>query len=115
MFEGVFGFLSSASGPIIGLLGGALVACIVLLVRLYRKQQELARAVHHMRPGLLLMSSDARIILCNERYRAIYGMSPEIVKPGATLRDVVAHRQALGQFSGNIDEYVTSIRKRIAA
>jgi methyl-accepting chemotaxis protein len=42
----------------------------------------------------------------------MYGMSPEIVKPGATLRDVIAHRKSIGQFTGDVNEYVDGVLQR---
>ena len=38
-------------------------------------------------------------------------MSPDIVKPGATLRDILAHRAEIGNFTGNLDEYIADIRQ----
>ena len=36
----------------------------------------------------------------------MYRASPEVVKPGCTLRDLLIYRKATGGFSGDIDEYI---------
>jgi diguanylate cyclase (GGDEF)-like protein len=35
----------------------------------------------------------------------MFGVSADIVKPGCHLRDIVLHRQAIGSFVGDVDEY----------
>jgi PAS domain-containing protein len=71
-------------------------------------------ALNHMTQGLCMVDAKARIILCNDRYVQMYGMSPAIVKPGASLRDVINHRIAVGQFTGDPDKYMAEIQDRIA-
>jgi PAS domain S-box-containing protein len=73
-----------------------------------------ATALNHMTQGLCMVDAKTRIILCNDRYLKMYGMSPEVVKPGATLREVIEHRKAMGQFSGDVENYMAEIRDRIA-
>jgi methyl-accepting chemotaxis protein len=67
-----------------------------------------------MTQGLCMVDPKTRIIVCNDRYVQMYGMSPAIVRPGATLRDVIVHRKEIGQFAGDPDKYVAEIRERIA-
>jgi NO-binding membrane sensor protein with MHYT domain len=52
-------------------------------------------AVDNMSHGLLLFDASERIVICNRRYIEMYGLSPEIVKPGCALRDLILHRQVL--------------------
>ena len=40
-------------------------------------------------------SSDQRVVVCNERYTTLYGLTPADVKPGTTRRAIVGYR-ALG-------------------
>jgi diguanylate cyclase (GGDEF)-like protein len=72
-------------------------------------------AINNMTQGLLLFDSSARLIVCNQSYMAMYRLSPEAVKPGIGLRDLVAHRKAIGSFNGNVDEYCTALSRSIAA
>jgi len=73
--------------------------------RLALDKQRLNTAINNMSQGLLLFDAHARLVVCNQRYIQMYGLSPEVVKPGCSYRDIIAHRQALGSFKGNVDEY----------
>jgi PAS domain S-box-containing protein len=92
------------------------VGCYAMLSRMRAKRQNrhYATALNHMTQGLCMVDSRARIILCNERYIKMYGMSANVVRPGVSMREVLKHRAEVGQFSGNIDEYMATILERIA-
>ena len=62
-----------------------------------------------MTQGLLLYDSSAGLIVCNERYLAMYGLSREVVKPGLSLRDLGLHRKEMGTFRGDVDEYLAAV------
>jgi len=68
-------------------------------------------AINNMTQGLLLFDSEARLIVCNQSYIAMYGLSPDIVRPGITLRDLVSHRKQIGSFDGDIDEYCSTLSR----
>jgi diguanylate cyclase (GGDEF)-like protein len=62
-------------------------------------------AINNMSQGLLLFDSAERIVVCNQRYIEMYGLSPDIVRPGCSFRDLILHRQSVGTFTGDVDEY----------
>ena len=62
-------------------------------------------AVNNMTQGLLLYDSDARIVLCNQRYLEMYNLSPDVVRPGCHFRDLIVHRKEVGSFRGDVDEF----------
>src|SRR5689334_8459004 len=108
--------------------GASVLAIAILLILVVRKlsqqhrQQQLRltlekwrldTAVNHMTQGLLLFDSSQRLVICNERYLEMYGLSPEIIKPGCSFREVVAHRKATGSFTGNIDLYIDRVLRDI--
>ncbi|PWT87818.1 MAG: bifunctional diguanylate cyclase/phosphodiesterase [Proteobacteria bacterium] len=68
-------------------------------------------ALNNMSQGLLLFDAAERVVVCNGRYLEMYGLSPEIAKPGCLFRDLLAHRQAVGSFSGDVDEYRAAIAR----
>ncbi len=72
-------------------------------------KQRLNTAINNMSQGLLLFDAEARLVVCNQRYIEMYGMSPDIVKPGCSFRDIVAHRKEVGSFKGDVDEYCSRI------
>src|SRR5215470_16526129 len=80
-----------------------------------RKDEQLLRTVlNNMSQGVLMFDSETRLIFCNNRYIELYELSPEVVKPGCLLRDLLKHRAELGTFSGDVDEYVSRLSAGIA-
>jgi diguanylate cyclase (GGDEF)-like protein/PAS domain S-box-containing protein len=54
-------------------------------------------ALNNMSQGLLMADNDRRVIVCNKRFREMFGLQPEEVEPGARLDDllhVTMERQA---------------------
>jgi diguanylate cyclase (GGDEF)-like protein len=76
------------------------------LSELREQNQRLQVAFDNMSAGLIMFDGSARVVVCNSRYLEMYCASPEVVKPGCTLRDLLIHRKAAGGFSGDIDEYI---------
>ena len=44
-------------------------------------------------------------MICNQQYIDMFGLSPDVVKPGCHLRELIRHRQQLGSFVGDVDAY----------
>jgi PAS domain-containing protein len=72
---------------------------------LQEKNLRLDGAVNNIAQALLMFDSEARLVLCNDRYRQMYGLSPEMVRPGASLHSLLVHRKELGNFSGDPERY----------
>jgi PAS domain S-box-containing protein len=110
---------ANESGLVTGL--AALLFCAVVYgglatlgwMRARKQNRQYATALDHMTQGLCLVDAKTRIILCNQRYITMYGMSPKVVKPGTSMRDMLKHRASVGQFSGDIDQYMAAIQDRI--
>jgi diguanylate cyclase (GGDEF)-like protein len=81
--------------------------------RLWREKRRLDTAVNNMTQGLLLFDSSERLIVCNQRYLDMYGLSAEVVKQGCSFREVIAHRKAAGSFVDDVDEYCERVRREI--
>ena len=93
------------------------IATIYLIVRqlkrqhaaaqrlLSEKSQHLDCAINNMTQGLLLFDASGRLVICNQRYIDMFGISPEVAKPGCHLRDLIRHRQETGSFVGDVDAY----------
>ncbi len=82
--------------------------------RLALEKERLDTAINNMTLGLLLYDSDARIVLCNQRYLEMYDLSPDVVKPGCHFRDLIAHRKETGSFPGNVDEFCATVLRNVA-
>ncbi len=81
--------------------------------RLSIEKQRLDTAVNNMMQGLLLFDPAQRLIVCNRRYIAMYGLSPDVVKPGCSFRDVIRHRQETGSFTGDLDAYCDEVLSNV--
>jgi diguanylate cyclase (GGDEF)-like protein len=53
-------------------------------------------ALNNMSQGLCMLDSRLHVIVCNRRYIEMYGLSPEIVKPGVSMREIMEHSCDLG-------------------
>jgi len=83
--------------------------------RAIEKHMRLRDAVDNMSQGLLMFDAHSRIVLCNRRYLEMYKLSPTVVKPGCTLRELIQHRKDTGLFSGDVDSYCQSILESMHA
>jgi diguanylate cyclase (GGDEF)-like protein len=71
-------------------------------------------AINNMTQGLLLYDSSGRLIVCNRRYMEMYGLSPSVVKPGLSFRDLIAYRKETGSFKGDVDVFCSSVLRNVA-
>jgi methyl-accepting chemotaxis protein len=55
--------------------------------------------------GVVMFDANERLVVCNRRYIEMYGLSPAIVKPGATLVDVIKNRAASGSLDIDVEKY----------
>jgi PAS domain-containing protein len=103
------------------------IVCILsLIVRRLSRQHRLAErrltleklrlhtAVDHMTQGLTLCDGSERLVVCNRRYLEIFGLSPETVNPGCSLRELIALRMEAGSLQGDLDEICSQIRNNVA-
>ncbi|MEH2517980.1 diguanylate cyclase (GGDEF)-like protein/PAS domain S-box-containing protein [Bradyrhizobium sp. AZCC 1610] len=82
--------------------------------RLSLEKQRLDTAVSNMTQGLLLFDAKQNLIICNKRYLDMYGLSADVVKPGCSFREVIAHRKETGSFVGDIDHYLELVLRDIS-
>jgi diguanylate cyclase (GGDEF)-like protein len=75
-------------------------------IELLRREAELERvnlqldvALNNMAQGLCMFDSEQRLTICNERYAQMYGLPPELAKPGTSLTEILQHRIAVGNFT----------------
>jgi diguanylate cyclase (GGDEF)-like protein/PAS domain S-box-containing protein len=78
------------------------------------EKQRLDTALSNMSQGLVLFDSSERLVICNNRYLEMYGLSPDVVKPGCSLRDIIAHRKETGSFSGDVNKFYSARSNRLA-
>jgi diguanylate cyclase (GGDEF)-like protein len=57
--------------------------------------------------GVCLFDGQQRLILCNQRWAEMYGLTPAQVRPGATLREIVEARVGAGTFPTDTEAYLS--------
>src|SRR5215467_15776830 len=56
-------------------------------------------ALDAMAHGLCVFDAEWRIALFNRRYLEIFGLSPEVIRPGLSYREMLAHSAARGNLA----------------
>ncbi len=82
--------------------------------RLAAERRQLSIAVNNIPQGLVLYDASARIIICNQPYIDMFGLSPEVVKPGCTMQRLIAHRKETGSFDGDVDAFCNAIIQTVS-
>lgn len=67
--------------------------------QLHAKNMQFDTALSNMVQGLCMFDKDQRLIVVNRRYLEIYGFSPDVVKPGITLRGLMEYSVSLGNYT----------------
>ncbi len=83
--------------------GGLAVLTIVIMIslivrQLAREKQRLNTAINNMPQGLVLFDAAERLVVCNDLYIEMYGLSREIVKPGCSFLEILRCRAKVGDF-----------------
>ena len=84
-----------------------------------RQEQLLARnlqfdaALNHMSEALCIFDGEQRLIVSNNRYAEIYGLHPDAVRPGMTLREIIDLRYEAGSLPAMSREDFDSWRDSI--
>ena len=69
----------------------------------------LSTVLNNMTQGVILFDAHERILVCNNRYVEMYGLSPNVVKPGCTLSDLIQNRIATGSLNIDPEKYRAEI------
>ncbi len=103
-------------------LVAVLAGIVSLLLRRYRltgqrlaaERRQLAIAVNNIPQGLVLYDASARIIICNQPYMEMFGLSPEVVKQGCSMQRLIEHRKETGSFDGDVDAFCNAIIHKVS-
>jgi diguanylate cyclase (GGDEF)-like protein/PAS domain S-box-containing protein len=106
--------LSIALAAVVGSLCGAYLVGTVSASRVRQKLSEqnmrLDGAINNMIQGLCMFDAQNRLLVWNERYRAMYGIDPRRIWRGATIRDLLDARIAAGTFPLDPGRYDAELR-----
>jgi diguanylate cyclase (GGDEF)-like protein/PAS domain S-box-containing protein len=70
------------------------------------KNRILEVTLENMAHGLCMFDGQQRLIVCNERYAKMYGLSPGEMRPGTKLRSILEARVAAGSSPAAAQEYI---------
>jgi PAS domain-containing protein len=57
--------------------------------RLVAERRQLSIAMNNIPQGLVFYDASARIVICNQPYLEMFGLSPEVVRPGRFVTTVM--------------------------
>jgi methyl-accepting chemotaxis protein len=77
--------------------------------RLDANSQLLATALNNMTQGVVMFDRAERLLVCNDRYLEMYGLSRAQIKPGCTLREIIAARSANGTLGSDAERYCAEL------
>jgi NO-binding membrane sensor protein with MHYT domain/methyl-accepting chemotaxis protein len=83
--------------------------------RLDDKGRLLGIALDNMTQGVVMFDSSGRLVVSNDRYITMYGLSRDVVKPGAALIDIIRNRMTSGNLRRDPEEYCNEIMSQLAA
>ncbi len=72
-------------------------------------------ALNNMSQGLCMFNADEEIVVFNRRFLEMYKLSPQVVKPGCKLRELIQHRKEVGLLDADPEEYYRGIIDDIRA
>jgi methyl-accepting chemotaxis protein len=114
MFRALTG-LAVEYGWTLVIAGAVLCAFFIIKRAGYGSHHLLALTLNNMTQGVVMFDTAGRLIVVNDRYIQMYGLSPEIVKPGAKLIDIVRHRFQGGNLARDPEKYCAELLTDMAA
>ncbi len=83
-------------------------------LRLRTKYRLVLTAINCMYQGFVIFDKNERLVFCNKSYLDIYGLSPDVVKPGIILIELLRHRIEKFSLDDNSDDYRNRLISKIA-
>jgi methyl-accepting chemotaxis protein len=82
--------------------------------RFQKANAQLMMALNNMPQGLCMFDGAFHLVICNDRYRNLYDLTPEQTVPGTPLRRLLEARRANGNFVTDIDTYIAGAKQSIS-
>ncbi len=118
----IVGTILTAIVLIVMIFGSAQQAYILAAAAELRRSKQslehsnrlLNTALKNMAHGLCMFDSEQRLVVCNARYGEMYGLDPEDVKPGTTLRSILQARVRAGMSPQDTEQYIDTRLAEVA-
>ena len=117
----VLAWITGAPPAVATLAVGTIAALLMLimaaslaLIGTVRRNLHVSAALDNMTQGLCMFDGAARLVLCNDPYLEMYGLTRQQAYPGCPLRELLEFRKANGTFFQDIDEYVAGAAQRVS-
>ena len=79
------------------------------------EKQRLDTALNNMSQGLIMFDSAERVVVCNDLYIEMYGLSRETVKPGCSFADLLRYRTEAGELvHRDLEQYHANLSAAMA-
>jgi len=83
---------------------------------LRQQNERFDAALSNMSQGLCMFDSEKRIIVSNDRYALMYGLTLEQVKPGTSLNTILKYRADIGIYPEfNSEAYISQIQQGVTS
>jgi diguanylate cyclase (GGDEF)-like protein len=114
-------FLIAAAGLSVLVITAMLLFVVRKLSQQHRLSQQrltleklrLDTAVNNMTQGLMMYDASERLIICNQRYIEMYGLSRDVIKPGLSFREIIVYRKQTGSFMGDVDDFCSTVVRNV--
>src|SRR5687767_2620897 len=128
--SGAFSDLAVAQDWTLAVLaGGACLAACAAALGLFRRGRSLMAgtdaklrerniclnaALNNMTQGLCMFDASERIVVLNRRFLEMYKLSPQVVRPGCTLKELLQHRREVGLLETDPDHFYADLMRDLA-
>lgn len=92
----------------------ARISADVAAIKLGDAQAQLRNALETITEGFAYYDRDDRLVIFNERYRDMYAVSADVIRPGVRFEEVVRHGVANGQYPDAGEDPEGFITRRLA-
>jgi diguanylate cyclase (GGDEF)-like protein/PAS domain S-box-containing protein len=69
------------------------------------RELQLNTALNNMSQGLCMFDAQEKIIVCNDYYLQMYGISSKVIKPGCSFRELIDRRKEAGGLLGDPEHH----------
>ncbi|HEY7231480.1 MAG TPA: methyl-accepting chemotaxis protein [Pseudolabrys sp.] len=73
----------------------------------------LSMVLNNMTQGVVLFDAHERVLVVNDRYVEMYGLTPAVVKPGCTLMELIQNRITTGSLNIDPEKYRAEIMNAV--